>query len=74
MEQLTSLLTELVSHNAVAVTSIAISLAEALGVDVRPLVVPASASFATPIGYQTNMMVYGPSGVNLQILLKLDCH
>ncbi|TCP62964.1 di/tricarboxylate transporter [Rhodovulum bhavnagarense] len=65
---LTSVLTELVSNNAVAVvvTPVAIGLAQALGVDPRPLVVAvmvaASASFATPIGYQTNMMVYGPGG------------
>ncbi|MGB0959912.1 MAG: SLC13 family permease, partial [Halocynthiibacter sp.] len=62
---LTSILTELVSNNAVAVvvTPIAIGLASALGIDARPLVVAvmvaASASFATPIGYQTNMLVYG---------------
>ena len=65
---LTSLLTELVSNNAVAVviTPIAIGLADAMGVDARPLVVAvmvaASASFATPIGYQTNTLVYGPGG------------
>ena len=65
---LTSILTELVSNNAVAVvvTPIAIGLAAALGLDPRPLVVAvmvaASASFATPIGYQTNMLVYGPGG------------
>ena len=65
---LTSVLTELVSNNAVAVvvTPIAIGLATALGIDPRPLVVAvmvaASASFATPIGYQTNMLVYGSGG------------
>ncbi|PTX54094.1 di/tricarboxylate transporter [Litoreibacter ponti] len=65
---LTSVLTELVSNNAVAVvvTPIAIGLASAMGMDPRPLVVAvmvaASASFATPIGYQTNMLVYGPGG------------
>ena len=65
---LSSILTELVSNNAVAVvmTPIAIGLASALGVDPRPLVVAvmiaASASFATPIGYQTNTLVYGPGG------------
>ena len=65
---LSSVLTELVSNNAVAVvmTPIAIGLAVALGVDPRPLIVAvmiaASASFATPIGYQTNTLVYGPGG------------
>ncbi|MGM0585976.1 MAG: SLC13 family permease [Pseudomonadota bacterium] len=63
-----SLLTELVSNNAVAVvmTPVAIALAGTLGVDARPFVVAvmiaASASFATPIGYQTNTLVYGPGG------------
>ena len=65
---LTSMLTEMVGNNAVAVvvTPVAIGLAQALEVDARTLVVAvmaaASASFATPIGYQTNMMVYGPVG------------
>ncbi|NIZ60132.1 dATP pyrophosphohydrolase [Sedimentitalea sp. CY04] len=74
---LTSVLTELVSNNAVAVvvTPIAISLAQAMGVDPRPLViavmVAASASFATPIGYQTNMMVYGPGGYKFTDFMRV---
>lgn len=74
---LTSVLTELVSNNAVAVvvTPIAIGLADALGVDARPLVVAvmvaASASFATPIGYQTNMLVYGPGGYRFTDFMKV---
>jgi di/tricarboxylate transporter len=73
---LSSLLTELVSNNAVAVvmTPVAIGLATALGVDPRPLVVAvmiaASASFATPIGYQTNTLVYGPGGYRFAVFLK----
>ena len=65
---LTSILTEIVSNNAVAVlvTPIVISLAQNIGVDPRPLIlvvmIGASASFATPIGYQTNTLVYGPGG------------
>lgn len=65
---ITSILTEIVSNNAVAVliTPIVISLAQNIGVDPRPLIlvvmVGASASFATPIGYQTNTLVYGPGG------------
>ena len=64
----TTVFTELVSNNAIAVimAPIAIALAQAVGVDPRPLLVAvmiaASACFATPIGYQTNMLVYGPGG------------
>ncbi|MEP1536841.1 MAG: SLC13 family permease [Paracoccaceae bacterium] len=74
---LTSVLTELVSNNAVAVvvTPIAIGLAGAVGVDPRPLViavmVAASASFATPIGYQTNMLVYGPGGYKFTDFMRV---
>jgi len=74
---LTSVLTELVSNNAVAVvvTPIAIGFATALGIDPRPLVVAvmvaASASFATPIGYQTNMLVYGPGGYKFTDFMRV---
>ncbi len=74
---LTSVLTELVSNNAVAVvvTPIAIGIATAIGYDPRPLVVAvmiaASASFATPIGYQTNMLVYGPGGYKFTDFMKV---
>jgi di/tricarboxylate transporter len=60
---LTSVLSELINHAvAVVLTPVAIGLAISLGVDPRPLVVAVSATFATPISYQTNMMVYGPGG------------
>ena len=65
---MTSFFTELVSNNAIAVmmTPVVIGLAQSVGIDPRPLVVAvmmgASASFATPIGYQTNTLVYGPGG------------
>ena len=61
---LTSILTEIMSNNAVAVvvTPVIISLAAQLGYDPRGLVIvvmiAASASFSTPIGYQTNTLVY----------------
>ncbi len=62
------ILTEVVTNNAVALilTPIAIGLGKGLGIDPRALVVTvmfaSSASFATPIGYQTNTLVYGPGG------------
>jgi di/tricarboxylate transporter len=72
-----SVLTELVSNNAVAVvvTPVAISLAQELGIDPRPFVVAvmiaASASFATPIGYQTNTLVYAPGGYRFTDYMRL---
>jgi di/tricarboxylate transporter len=64
----TNVVTEMVSNNAAAVMSfpIAVATAEGLGVSLWPFVVvvmmAASCGFATPIGYQTNLMVYGPGG------------
>jgi di/tricarboxylate transporter len=60
----TLLLTEILSNAAVAVlvTPVAVALAESLGVSPRPFLVAvmmaASAAFATPFGYQTNVLVY----------------
>ncbi|GAB5448254.1 SLC13 family permease [Gymnodinialimonas sp.] len=74
---ITTVLTELVSNNAIAVimAPIAIALAQATGVDPRPLVIAvmiaASACFATPIGYQTNMLVYGPGGYAFSDFMKV---
>lgn len=74
---LTTTLTEIVSNNAVAVimTPIAISLGSALGIDPRPLVVAvmiaASCAFATPIGYQTNTLVYGPGGYRFTDFMRI---
>ncbi|RJY09719.1 SLC13 family permease [Aurantiacibacter aquimixticola] len=73
----TSLMTETVTNNAVAVimTPIAIGLAQAAGMDPRQLVVAvmigASASFATPIGYQTNTLVYGAANYRFTDFLKI---
>jgi di/tricarboxylate transporter len=73
----TSLLTETITNNAVAVimTPIAIGLAGAAQVDPRPLVVAvmfaASASFATPVGYQTNTLVYGAANYRFIDFVKI---
>ena len=72
-----SILTELVTNNAVAVilTPIVIALAAQMGIDPRPLVVAvmfgASASFATPIGYQTNTLVYGAGNYRFADFLRI---
>ena len=64
----TSLFTELISNAAAVIilVPIALSVGDSLGVDSRPLVMAvcfaASAAFMTPMGYQTNLMVYGPGG------------
>jgi di/tricarboxylate transporter len=74
---LAMLLTEIVSNNAVGVifTPVAIELGHSLGLDPRGLVVAvmfaASAAFSTPIGYQTNMLVYGPGGYKFTDYLKV---
>lgn len=71
------IMTELLSNNAVAVilAPIAIELARSLGLDPRPFAVAvmfaASVAFATPIGYQTHMMVYGPGGYRFTDFLRL---
>ncbi|WP_288365964.1 SLC13 family permease [uncultured Marinobacter sp.] len=63
---LTALFTEMITNNAAAVLMfpIALAISEQLGVDFIPFAVAvmfaASASFITPLGYQTNLMVYGP--------------
>ena len=73
---LTNLLTESLSNNAAAVlmATLAIGIAESLGVSMRPFLfavaIAASSSFATPIGYQTNTYVYGAGGYRFSDFTK----
>lgn len=74
---LTAMLTELVTNNAAAAVSFpfAVATSAALGVDAMPFVIvimiAASASFATPLGYQTNLMVMGPGGYEFRDYLRI---
>jgi di/tricarboxylate transporter len=72
----TMVITEIVTNNAaVAITfPIAYAASASLGVDFMPFVIAimmaGSACFSTPIGYQTNLMVYGPGGYTLKDFLR----
>jgi di/tricarboxylate transporter len=74
---LTAVLTEAMSNNAAAVilAPIALSLAATMHVNPRPFLVAitfaASTSFATPVGYQTNTMVYAPGGYRFSDFIRI---
>ncbi|MGF1459723.1 MAG: SLC13 family permease [Leptolyngbyaceae cyanobacterium] len=73
----TTLLTETITNNAAAALMfpIALSVSEALEVSYMPFIIAimigASASFSTPIGYQTNLMVYGPGGYKFTDFMRI---
>ncbi|PKD44665.1 SLC13 family permease [Rhodohalobacter barkolensis] len=73
----TWLLTEMITNNAAAalIFPIAITIADSMGVSYMPFVMAiifaASASFSTPIGYQTNLMVMGPGGYKFTDYIKI---
>ena len=73
----TAILTEVISNAAAValVFPIALAAAKQFGVDARPFAIAitaaASSSFASPIGYQTNLMVYGPGGYRFSDFLKI---
>lgn len=74
---ITNLLTEVITNTAAAVIVLPIAMEVATYLDVAPnmiaviVAVAASASFATPIGYQTNLIVYGPGGYKFSDYVKL---
>ena len=73
----TNLLTEVITNNAAAalVFPIALALSRNLDVSFMPfaiaIMIAASASFSTPIGYQTNLMVYGPGGYRFTDFMRV---
>ena len=73
----TLIVTELITNNAAAALMFPFAMATAKGLDVNymPFVIvvmmAASAGFATPIGYQTNLMVYGPGGYRFSDYVKI---
>ncbi|HHJ19393.1 MAG TPA: SLC13 family permease [Gammaproteobacteria bacterium] len=74
---ITALFTAVITNNTAAVLMFPIAMAasQALGVSYMPfmitIMVAASVSFATPIGYQTNLMVYGPGGYHFSDYIKI---
>ncbi len=74
---LTLLFTEIVTNNAAAALAfpIALTAANAIGVNVMPfaivIAIAASAGFATPLGYQTHLMVYGPGSYRFSDYLRI---
>jgi len=72
-----SIMTELITNNAAAVLMFPFCLETARLYEASPLpflmtlILSASASFMTPIGYQTNMMVYGPGGYRFTDFLRI---
>jgi di/tricarboxylate transporter len=74
---MTSIYTEIITNNAAAALlfPIALSAATQAGADPRPFLIAVavggSACFATPLGYQTNLMVYGPGGYRFKDFLKI---
>jgi di/tricarboxylate transporter len=72
-----SVLTEVITNNAAAVLvlPVVLSITSTLGIPPEPYVIAvmmaASASFATPLGYQTNMMVFGPGGYRFADFMRV---
>jgi len=71
------ILTEVSSNTATAIimAPIVMAVTNQMGIDARPFIFAvcfaASASFVTPVGYQTNLMVYGPGGYKFSDFIKV---
>jgi len=74
---ITNLLTEVITNTAAAVIVLPIAIEVATYLNIAPnmiavvVAIAASASFSTPIGYQTNLIVYGPGGYRFMDYVKL---
>ncbi|WP_181346824.1 SLC13 family permease [Thalassobacillus sp. CUG 92003] len=74
---MTNLFTELITNNAAAVIMFPIAYEVAQGANIDPtavailVAIAASASFLSPIGYQTNLIVYGPGGYHFKDYMKV---
>jgi di/tricarboxylate transporter len=74
---LTSITTEVITNNAAAALMFpfAVGMAEQMSVSPRPFAMAvlfsASAAFITPLGYQTNLMVYGPGGYKFSDFMRV---
>ena len=74
---ITMILTEVSSNTATAIimAPIVMAVTNQMGIDARPFIFAvcfaASASFVTPVGYQTNLMVYGPGGYKFLDFIKV---
>ena len=73
----TAVVTAFITNNAAAVLMFPVAMAAAERIDGNPLsfavivIMAASAGFATPIGYQTNLMVYGPGGYRFSDYVRI---
>ncbi|SDY98553.1 SLC13 family permease [Tindallia californiensis] len=73
----TNFFTAIITNNAAAVLAFPIAYAASVQMDLNPMpfaiavAIAASSCFATPFGYQTNLMVYGPGGYSFKDFLKI---
>jgi di/tricarboxylate transporter len=74
---LTSALSNFINKNAAAVLMTPVAIAAGVGMGLQPMpfvmavLFGASACFATPVGYQTNLFIYGPGGYRFADYMKL---